>query len=130
MPVCQVRIVREVGPTRHEQYGDVLQDRLLDRTGEFWCAVREAQSASQIATLRVVRTRIATPNAEHVFDWLARGVAVDAATPSASDSAVERVLVRAGGEDWAPLAERMAGTVRQRWNRIAASLPEACGSTR
>ncbi len=75
---CQVRIVRGVSPARHEQYGDVRQDRLLDVSGAFWCAAASAdEQAGGSATLRVERGTIAEPGAGRVFEWIAGGIAAD-----------------------------------------------------
>ena len=129
---CQVRIVRGVSPARHEQYGDVRQDRLLDVSGAFWCAAASAdEQAGGSATLRVERGTIAKPGAGRVFEWIAGGIAADRSTSASSQDAVaDRVMVRARDGTWRPVADRDAARVRERWARIAPALPESCRSLR
>ena len=129
--VCQVRILREVPPARHERYGDVRGDRVFDSTGAFWCAAQRDQPAGQIATLSVEHGTIAEPEALHVFQWAVGDVVTAGpASESLSDSALDRVMVRQRTGEWTPLAPRAAARVRDRWERIAARLPESCRSGR
>jgi hypothetical protein len=127
LPVCQVRIVREASPDRHERYGDLRQDRVLDSSGAFWCATRDDRAAGQIATLRVEQGRISEPDARRVFAWVAGTIDTNG-TPSQGSSApaLDSVMVRRRGANWARLAEPTALGIRERWNRMAARLPDGC----
>jgi hypothetical protein len=130
-PFCQVRIVREISPVRHEQYGDVRQDRLLDSTGAFWCATGIATSTAGTISLRVERGAIANADALRVFDWVIANVRAHQATSgSVRDPSLDRVMVRGRDGQWTPVVESIAVRVRERWNRIASGLPEGCRSTR
>jgi hypothetical protein len=129
--VCQVRIVREIPPVRHEGYGDVRQDRLLDNTGAFWCARKDDRAAGQIATLRVERGWISEPDALRVFRWVAGTLETDRVpAQSTTEPAIDSVMVRQRGGNWIRVAESTARRVRERWNQIAPRLPEECRPTR
>ena len=128
LPVCQVRIVREVAPARHERYGDVRQDLVLDGTGGFWCAAREDRPAGQIATLRVERGRIAEADAPRVLRWMLGTIDEAGSEPADSPSArtADAVMVRGRDANWVRLPEPDARRVRARWNRMASRLPREC----
>jgi hypothetical protein len=131
LSVCQVRLLRETPPPRHERYGDVRQDRVLDNTGAVWCAVRDAQAGRQIATLRVERVRISEADAPHVLSWVVGVVQSDKPPDRSSpDPDRDRVMVRGRGGEWRQFAESQANGIRARWDQIAARLREECRSTR
>ena len=129
LPICQVRILREVAPVRHEQYGDVRQDLLFDGTGGFWCAAKEDRPAGQVATLRVERGRIAETDAPRVYQVDPRRTSTKllvSPTGSPPTRTPDAVMVRGPDASWARLPEPEARRVRARWNRMASRLPRAC----
>jgi hypothetical protein len=128
LPVCQIRIVREVKPVRHEQYGELRQEMVLDATGVFWCAAGDGRPAGRTATLRVERGRIPEADAAQVFRWVlgTRNQAVPGIAGASSGSAADAVLVRRRDADWAGLPDQAAQRVRARWRRLASGLPREC----
>jgi hypothetical protein len=124
-PQCQVRLLREVPPSRHERTGRVVQDIVLDRNGNFWCASAERDQRSQANTLRVERGAISPDNAGAVFEWLTAGAGRTAARDPSSQTP-DSVMMRGRAVDWAPLARPEANDVRRRWQLLAERLPAQC----
>jgi hypothetical protein len=127
--VCQVRLLRQEAPARHERTHTALQDIVFDQSGAFWCASGNREQQAQANTLRIERGSIAQGDAAGVFAWLTedaeRGMADDRSSPIS-----EEVMARSLGSDWIRLNSSESAVLRTRWQQIAARLSPGCVADR
>ena len=73
-PVCDVRLVRSAPARRHERYGQIAQDIVINASGAFSCATASPDRRETPNVLRVVSGRVRAADAGALFDWLAAGL--------------------------------------------------------
>jgi hypothetical protein len=126
-PVCQLRLVLAVPPRRHERYGRIRHDVVIDASGAFACATPSSDPREAINVLRVVGGRIASRDAGAVFEWLTAGVDDVPAVPAPADGlAASGVVVRGRSGPWSRPTTTQATAIVERWAQIAPRLAPAC----
>jgi hypothetical protein len=119
--ICQVRLFEGSAPIGHAESGVTRRDVILDSAGALWCAAASSGPGGMEGVLHVERAHIQAQDAPRVFAWLMRGVS-DSNPPAAESD----IMIRGAGSDWRAVARDHRSSVRNRWQKLAAGLPQIC----
>ena len=126
-PICDVRLVRSAPARRHERYGRIAQDIVINASGAFSCATASPDRGETPIVLHVISGRVRAADAGALFDWLAAGLHGPAGPRVPDDGlAASGVVVRGSGGVWTRVATPQATAMWMRWAHIARRLPPAC----